>query len=38
VLPARATDESGGIQPDEVPYNTLSYLFGAVVRHPVAVV
>jgi DMSO/TMAO reductase YedYZ molybdopterin-dependent catalytic subunit len=38
VLMARATDETGGTQPDTVPYNTLGYLFGAVVRHPVVVV
>jgi hypothetical protein len=37
-LLARATDESGVTQPDQAPYNTLGYLFGAVVRHPVTVV
>jgi DMSO/TMAO reductase YedYZ molybdopterin-dependent catalytic subunit len=37
-LLARATDETGGTQPERVPYNTLGYLFGAVVRHPVTVV
>jgi DMSO/TMAO reductase YedYZ molybdopterin-dependent catalytic subunit len=36
-LLARATDASGGVQPDVAPYNTLGYLFGAVVRHPVTV-
>jgi hypothetical protein len=37
-LLARATDESGVTQPDQAPYHTLGYLFGAVVRHPVTVV
>ena len=37
-LLARATDETGVVQPAQAPYNTLGYLFGAVVRHPVAVV
>ncbi len=36
-LLARATDETGARQPDVAPYNTLGYLFGAVVRHPVTV-
>jgi DMSO/TMAO reductase YedYZ molybdopterin-dependent catalytic subunit len=36
-LMARATDATGMTQPDVVPYNTLGYLFGAVVRHPVTV-
>ncbi|MCW2938044.1 MAG: oxidoreductase molybdopterin binding protein [Actinomycetia bacterium] len=36
-LLARATDETGTPQPDQAPYNTLGYLFGAVVRHPVTV-
>ncbi|MGI8333956.1 sulfite oxidase [Actinomadura scrupuli] len=36
-LLARATDETGVTQPDQAPYNTLGYLFGAVVRHPVTV-
>ena len=36
-LLARATDETGATQPDLAPYNTLGYLFGAVVRHPVTV-
>jgi hypothetical protein len=37
VLRARATDETGLVQPDEVPFNELGYLFGAIVRHPVTV-
>lgn len=37
-LLARATDETGAVQPDQAPYNTLGYHFGAVVRHPVTVV
>ena len=37
-LLARATDVTGATQPDAVPHNTLGYLFGAVVRHPVTVV
>lgn len=36
-LLARATDETGATQPEVAPYNTLGYLFGAVVRHPVTV-
>jgi DMSO/TMAO reductase YedYZ molybdopterin-dependent catalytic subunit len=36
-LLARATDDTGASQPDQVPLNTLGYLFGAVVRHPVTV-
>ncbi|MBO2461910.1 sulfite oxidase [Actinomadura violacea] len=36
-LLARATDETGAFQPSTAPYNTLGYLFGAVVRHPVTV-
>ena len=36
-LLARATDVTGARQPDAGPYNTLGYLFGAVVRHPVTV-
>ena len=36
-LQARATDVTGAAQPDTVTYNTLGYLFGAVVRHPVTV-
>ncbi|WP_106403632.1 sulfite oxidase [Actinocorallia populi] len=38
VLLARAVDETGAVQPDTEPHNTLGYLFGAVVRHPVTVV
>jgi DMSO/TMAO reductase YedYZ molybdopterin-dependent catalytic subunit len=34
-LLARATDETGAAQPDQVPFNTQGYLYGAVVRHPV---
>ncbi len=37
VLMARATDETGATQPATVPHNTLGYLFGAVVRHPVTI-
>ncbi|WP_433478388.1 sulfite oxidase [Spirillospora sp. CA-142024] len=37
-LLARATDETGASQPPTAPYNTLGYLFGAVVRHPVTIV
>jgi len=36
-LLARATDGTGRPQPTQAPYNTLGYLFGAVVRHPVTV-
>lgn len=36
-LKARATDVTGAIQPDEATYNTLGYLFDAVVAHPVTV-
>ena len=36
-LLARATDDHGITQPDTAAYNTLGYLFGAVVRHPVVV-
>ncbi|MFA1547555.1 sulfite oxidase [Actinomadura chokoriensis] len=36
-LLARATDETGASQPATAPYNTLGYLFGAVVRHPVTI-
>jgi DMSO/TMAO reductase YedYZ molybdopterin-dependent catalytic subunit len=36
-LRARATDATGVRQPDAAPYNTLGYLFGAVVAHPVTV-
>jgi hypothetical protein len=34
-LRARATDVRGTAQPDVARYNTLGYLFGAVVRVPV---
>jgi DMSO/TMAO reductase YedYZ molybdopterin-dependent catalytic subunit len=37
VLLARATDASGAVQPDVARYNTLGYLFDAVVRHPVTI-
>jgi DMSO/TMAO reductase YedYZ molybdopterin-dependent catalytic subunit len=37
MLRARATDETGETQPDEVPFNTFGYTFGAIVRHPVTV-
>jgi DMSO/TMAO reductase YedYZ molybdopterin-dependent catalytic subunit len=36
-LLARATDETGRTQPDSTTFNTLGYLFDAVVRHPVVV-
>ncbi|MDR7277372.1 sulfite oxidase [Catenuloplanes atrovinosus] len=36
-LVARATDVTGASQPVTVPHNTLGYLFGAQVRHPVTV-
>ncbi|MCP2338373.1 sulfite oxidase [Actinomadura rupiterrae] len=36
-LLARATDDSGHTQPSTATYNTLGYLFGAVVRHPVTI-
>jgi DMSO/TMAO reductase YedYZ molybdopterin-dependent catalytic subunit len=35
VLRARATDATGGIQPDRTAPNTLAYLFDAVIHHPV---
>jgi DMSO/TMAO reductase YedYZ molybdopterin-dependent catalytic subunit len=35
---ARATDVTGATQPDTVAPNTLGYLFGGVVHHPVTVV
>ncbi|MEU4832137.1 sulfite oxidase [Streptosporangium sp. NPDC023615] len=38
LLLARATDETGAVQPDHTPHNDLGYLFDAVVRHPVTVV
>jgi DMSO/TMAO reductase YedYZ molybdopterin-dependent catalytic subunit len=34
-LLARATDRTGASQPGTATFNTLGYLFGAVVRHPV---
>jgi DMSO/TMAO reductase YedYZ molybdopterin-dependent catalytic subunit len=34
-LQARATDVTGALQPATVPYNTLGYLFGGTVQHPV---
>ncbi|QXJ25350.1 sulfite oxidase [Actinomadura graeca] len=37
-LLARATDVTGASQPSTAAYNTLGYLFGAVVRHPVTLV
>jgi DMSO/TMAO reductase YedYZ molybdopterin-dependent catalytic subunit len=37
-LLARATDARGVAQPDVAAYNTLGYLFGAVVRHPVTLI
>lgn len=37
VLRARATDETGQTQPDEVPFNNLGYAFWAIVDHPVEV-
>jgi len=36
-LQARATDWAGNTQPATVPFNTLGYLFAAVVKHPVTV-
>jgi len=36
-LLARATDIRGNTQPDTAVFNTLGYLFDAVVRHPVTV-
>ncbi|MGI5227049.1 sulfite oxidase [Actinoallomurus sp. CA-142502] len=36
-LLARATDAAGTTQPDTAQYNTLGYLFDAVVQHPVTV-
>jgi hypothetical protein len=35
---ARATDVTGATQPETVALNTLGYLFGGVVHHPVTVV
>jgi DMSO/TMAO reductase YedYZ molybdopterin-dependent catalytic subunit len=34
-LRARATDTTGASQPDQAAYNTLGYLFDAVVDHPI---
>jgi hypothetical protein len=34
-LRARATDERGDTRPDVVPFDSLGYLFGGVVEHPV---
>jgi DMSO/TMAO reductase YedYZ molybdopterin-dependent catalytic subunit len=36
-LRARATDVNGATQPVQAPYNSLGYLFGAIVAHPVTV-
>jgi DMSO/TMAO reductase YedYZ molybdopterin-dependent catalytic subunit len=36
-LRARATDVTGATQPDQATFNTMGYLFDAVVRHPVTV-
>jgi hypothetical protein len=33
----RATDEAGNVQPDEVEWNDLGYLYDGVVGHPVEV-
>lgn len=33
----RAVDEAGRAQPEDSPYNSLGYLYGAVVAHPVEV-
>ncbi|CAN5854270.1 hypothetical protein BH18ACT11_BH18ACT11_17230 [soil metagenome] len=33
----RATDEAGNVQPDEVGWNDLGYLYDGVVGHPVEV-
>jgi hypothetical protein len=35
---ARATDERGDTRPDVVPFDSLGYLFGGVVEHPVTAV
>ncbi|MEU0478064.1 sulfite oxidase [Streptosporangium sp. NPDC006013] len=37
-LLARATDETGAVQPSHTTHNDFGYLFDAVVRHPVTVV
>jgi sulfane dehydrogenase subunit SoxC len=36
-LRVRATDAAGNVQPEEVVWNELGYLYGGVVRHPVEV-
>ena len=36
-LRVRATDAAGNVQPEEVLWNELGYLYGGVVRHPVEV-
>ena len=36
-LMTRATDEAGNTQPDAVNWNSLGYLYCAVVSHPVTV-
>ncbi|WP_326641413.1 sulfite oxidase [Streptosporangium sp. NBC_01755] len=38
LLLARATDETGAVQPPRTTHNDFGYLFDAVVRHPVTVV
>jgi len=37
-LRARATDVAGNTQPSQTPFNTLGYLFDAVVLHPVTAI
>ncbi|MEV8632763.1 sulfite oxidase [Streptosporangium sp. NPDC051023] len=37
-LLARATDETGAVQPPRTPHNEYGYLFDGVVRHPVTIV
>ena len=37
MLRARATDGDGRTQPQAVPFNSLGYMFSAVVKHPVTV-
>jgi hypothetical protein len=34
----RARDESGAVQPQDVPFNDGGYLYNAVVAHPIEVV
>jgi DMSO/TMAO reductase YedYZ molybdopterin-dependent catalytic subunit len=36
-LLARAVDQTGTAQPDVSTFNTMGYLFGAVVRHPITI-